>query len=139
MFGEDAQYENSPKPFRGREETRLQIVNFGDVYFGRTISSFEFFLIKKIAIFFFLILFFFIRCLNWNFSSLTTCRPSPHQKEPISFVQNVAKCSETNEKSIFRFLVIEIWFFAPHWGLHLQVPHCFGLNPLANWLSGITV
>ena len=37
----------------------------------------------------------------------------PPQKEQYSFffVQNIAQCSKTNEKPIFRFIVFEIWSF----------------------------
>jgi len=47
-------------------------------------------------------------------SQLTTCRhpPPPLKSGKIGFlVQKVAQCSETDEKSIFRFLVFEIRSF----------------------------
>jgi len=47
-------------------------------------------------------------------SQLTTCRhpPPPLKSGKIGFlVQKVSQCSETNEKSIFRFLVFEILSF----------------------------
>ena len=59
--------------------------------------------------------------------------PLPPQKEPYSFffVQNVARCSETNEKSIFRFLIYEMWSVDR---IGAASPHFWrDFSPLAFW------
>ena len=56
----------------------------------------------------FLLIYRIYRCLG--LFHITTFRP-PQKEWSSFFVQNVAQCSETNEKSILRFLVFEIWSF----------------------------
>ena len=51
--------------------------------------------------------------------------PPPKKKSRLFFlVQKVAQCSVTNEESIYRFLVFEIWSIlyltlVVHWGFRL--------------------